>query len=164
MDLRRFATLLAGSIAAPGLPWEQAASAETKTVLYSRVGGDLTVYGVDIQEASLLKRNIVSLPANVQYAWPHPSKRYFYVVSSGGGPGVPSNQNFAHAFRIDPSTGVLTPHDQPQSLPSRPIHSSDDMKGEYMLTAYNDPRSQSVHRINCDEKLGETVHHPNNVH
>ena len=163
MDRRRFATLLAGSIAAPGLPWEQAASAETRTVLYSSVGGDLTVYGVDIQEASLLKRNIVSLPANVQYAWPHPSKRYFYVVSSGGGPGVPSNQNFAHAFRIDPSTGVLTPHDQPQSLPSRPIHTSVDMKGEYLLTAYNDPSSLSVHRINRDGTLGETVHQPNKL-
>src|SRR5438105_15170870 len=109
MDCRRFAMLLAGSIAAPGLPCGAAASAETtKTVVYSAIGGDLTLYSVDIEQASLVKRNTVSLPANVQYASPHPSKQYFYVVSSGGGPGIPSTQNFAHAFRIDPATGVLT--------------------------------------------------------
>jgi len=163
MDRRTFALLLAGSIAAPRLSWGQGAGAKGKTVFYSGVGGDLTLYGMDIDGALLVKRNTVTLPANIQYAWPHPSKQYVYIVSSGGGPGVASNQNFAHAFRIDPTTGVLTQHGQPQNLPSRPIHTSVDMKGEYLLTAYNDPSSLTVHHINQDGTIGNRVDQPNQL-
>src|SRR5438552_15834936 len=106
MDRRRFARLIAGSVAAGRLSGKQAEGASAKTALYSSVGGDLTLYSMDVDEASLVKRNTVSLPANIQYAWPHPSRQYFYVVSSGGGPGVASNENFAHAFRIDSATGA----------------------------------------------------------
>src|SRR5262249_4528731 len=63
----------------------------------------------------------------------------------------------------DPATGALMPHGQSQSLPSRPIHTSVDMKGEYLLTAYNDPSSLTVHRINRDGTLGELVHQPNKL-
>src|SRR5437867_3877651 len=163
MDRRRFARLVAGSLAAGRLSGQRANGARAKTVLYSSVGGDLTFYTVDSQEASLVKRNTVSLPANIQYAWPHPSRQYFYVVSSGGGPGVPSNENFAHAFRIDSATGALTPHGQPQDLPSRPIHTSVDMKGEYLLTAYNDPSSLTVHHISRDGTIGDRVNQTNEL-
>jgi 6-phosphogluconolactonase len=161
MDRRTFTMLLAASIAASRQSWGQ--GPKRNTVLYSSVGGDLTLYSMDIDDASLVKRNTVTLPANVQYAWPHPSKPYLYVVSSGGGPGVASNQNFAHAFRIDPATGGLTQHGQPQNLPSRPIHTSVDMKGEYLLTAYNDPSSLSVHHIYQDGTIGNRVNQPNQL-
>jgi 6-phosphogluconolactonase (cycloisomerase 2 family) len=132
-------------------------------VFYASVGGDLTLYDMDVADASLVKRSTVSVPANIQYAWPHPSKPFIYVVSSGGGPGVASKQNFAHAFRIDAATGALAPHGQPQNLPSRPIHNTVDMKGEYLLAAYNDPSSLTVHRINPDGTIGELVAQPNQL-
>jgi len=163
MDRRTFAMLLAGSLAAPRLAWGLRAAVRSKTVFYSSVGGDLTLYGMDIDAASLVKRNTVALPANIQYGWPHPSKRYFYIVSSGGGPDVASNQNFAHAFRIDPATGALTPHGQPQNLPSRPIHTSVNPTGEFLLTAYNDPSSLTVHHINRDGTIGGRVNQPNQL-
>jgi 6-phosphogluconolactonase len=158
IDRRTFTTLLAGTVAAPSLSWGQ--GAKGKTVYFASVGGELTLYSMDVDGASLTKVNSVMLPANVQYAWPHPNKQYFYVVSSGGGPGVASNQNFAHAFRLDPNTGALTPHGQPQNLPSRPIHTSADKAGEFLLTAYNDPSALTVHRINKDGTLGERVNQP----
>jgi 6-phosphogluconolactonase len=161
MDRRTFATLLIGSIAVPRGSRQPVEGVTAKTVFYSSVGGDLTLYSVDIDDASLVKRNAVTLPANIQYAWPHPSRQYLYVVSSGGGPGVASNENFAHAFRIDSATGMLTPHGQPQNLPSRPIHTSVDMKGEYLLTAYNEPSSLTVHHIRPDGTVGERVNQPN---
>ena len=92
------------------------------TVFYASTGPQLTLFGVDVAEAALEKRSTVVLPANVQYAWPHPSKRYLYVVSSDGGPGVAGTTHVANAFRIDPRSGSLQPHGEPQSLPSRPIH------------------------------------------
>ena len=106
MDRRTFVMLLAGSIEAPRLSWGKGATTG-RTMFYASVGGDLTHYSTDVDDASLVKRNTVTLPANIQYAWPHPSKQYLYIVSSGGGPGIASNQNFAHAFRIDPTTGVM---------------------------------------------------------
>ena len=165
IDRRTLTTLLAGAAAAPalspGLSWGQAAKGQA--VFYASVGSELTLYGMDVADATLEKRGTTTLPANVQYAWPHPSKKFFYVVSSGGGPGVASNTNFANAFRIDAATGALTPHGQPQSLPSRPIHTSVDIAGEYLLTAYNDPSSVTVHRINPDGTLGARVDQPNRL-
>ena len=164
IDRRTLTTLLAGAAAAPGLTrlaWGQ--GAKSRAVFYAAVGPDLTLYGVNADAATLEKRNTVTLPGNVQYAWPHPSRQYFYVVSSGGGPGVASDTNFANVFRIDPATGALTPHGQPVRLPSRPIHTSVDIAGEYLLTAYNDPSSLTVHRINRDGTLGERVEQPNKL-
>ena len=85
MDRRTFATLLVGSIAVPRPSWKHLQGAKARTVFYSSVGGDLTLYSMDVDDASLVKRNTVTLPANIQYAWPHPSRQYLYVVSSVGG-------------------------------------------------------------------------------
>ena len=84
---RTFTTLLAGMAgvaAAPRRPWSQ--TAMPKTFLYASVGPELTLFDIDMADAALAKRGAVTLPANIQYAWPHPSTRYFYVVSSNGVP------------------------------------------------------------------------------
>jgi 6-phosphogluconolactonase len=159
INRRTFTALLAGSVAAPQLAFGQA----KKTVYYASVGGELTLYSMDVEGASLTKVNAVTLPANIQYVWPHPNKQFLYVASSGGGPGVASTANFAHAFKIDPATGALTPHGQPQNLPSRPIHTSVDRTGDFLLTAYNDPSNLTVHRINKDGTLGDRVAQPNTL-
>jgi 6-phosphogluconolactonase len=127
------------------------------TVFYASTGPQLTLFDVDVAEGTLEKRGTVGLPANVQYAWPHPSKRYLYVVSSDGGPGVAGTTHVANAFRIDPRSGSLLPHGKPQALVSRPIHVSVDASGEYLLTAYNAPSSVAVHRLNTDGSIGEAV-------
>jgi len=163
MDRRIFTTLLASGVAAPSLSplaWGQESQGKGRIVYYSGVAGELTLYGMDVDNATLTKRSTVTLPANIQYAWPHPSKQYFYVVSSGGGPGLASDRNFANAFRID-QAGALTPHGPQLTLPHRPIHTSVDIAGEYLFTAYNDPSSLTVHRINRDGTLGDEVKQPN---
>ena len=134
-----------------------------KNVFYASTGPELTLYSVDVDNAALFKRDTVTAPANIQYAWPHPSKLYLYVVSSNGGPGsagIAGNIHVANAFKIDPATGALTPHGVALTLPSRPIHASVDIAGQYLLTAYNDPSSLTVHRINSDGTPGERVEQP----
>jgi len=155
INRRSFTALLAGTVAAPKRAWSQQVTA--KTVFYASTGPEFTLFDVDVADAALQKRGAVTLPANVQYAWPHPSKRYLYVVSSSGGPGVAGTTHLANAFRIDPVSGALAPHGEPQPLPSRPIHTSVDRSGEYLLTAYNDPSNVTVHRINGDGSIGEPV-------
>ncbi|MBZ5641796.1 MAG: lactonase family protein [Acidobacteriia bacterium] len=136
-----------------------------KVVLYAAVGTELTQYDMDLDGAALVKRGSVILPANVQEASLHPTKRYLYVAWSNGGPSnlppgsaAPSgNQHGLTAFRIDPASGALVPHGQPASLPSRPIHVTTDIPGTHVLTAYNDPSGVTVHRIEPDGTVGSQV-------
>jgi 6-phosphogluconolactonase len=128
-----------------------------KTMFYASVGPLLKVFDVDVDGAQLHERCAATLPANIQYAWPHPSRRFLYVVSSNGGPGIPGDKHFANAFAINPATGDLRPHGGPAALPSRPIHASLDRSGGYLLTAYNDPSGLTVHRIGGDGTVGARV-------
>ena len=128
-----------------------------KTMYYASVGPLLKIFEVDVEGAQLRERGAATLPANIQYAWAHPSRRYLYVVSSNGGPGVPGDKHFANAFAIDPATGDLRSHGEPAALPSRPIHASLDRSGGYLLTAYNDPSGLAVHRVGGDRAIGAPV-------
>src|ERR1700685_4711820 len=102
VDRRSFTTLLVGAIAAPEASFAQGSKA--KNVFYASAGPELTLYSVDVDNAALVKRDTVSTPANIQYAWPHPSKQYLYVVSSNGGSGstgIAGDKHVGGAFRLD---------------------------------------------------------------
>src|SRR2546426_5172118 len=150
---------MAGVAAAPRFTWSQITM--PKTVLYTSIGPELALFDIDVAAATLVKCGAVTLPANIQYAWPYPSTRYFYVVSSNGGPGViPGDTHLASACRVDPGSGTLAPHGEPQALPSRPIHCCVDATGAYLLTAFNFPSAVTAHRINRDGTLGDLVRQP----
>src|SRR5712672_2390929 len=157
---RTFLSLVAGSVAAPGLSSAQPAS--NKVALYANVGADLTHYDVDVAGAELIKRATVTLPASVQYAWPHASRRHLYVASSSSAPGYAAGGTEHHvtAFAIDPARGALTPHGAPIKLPTRPIHISTDIPSEHILVAFNNPSAVRVYRINKDFTPGEEVKQP----
>ena len=133
---------------------------ESKTVYYASIGPELTLYDIDVDNAALLKRSAVTLPANIQYVWPHPSRRTLYAVSSNGGPQVTGDTHRANALTIDSATGALQLHGAPAALPSRPIHCSVDAGGQYLLTAYNNPSNVTVHRLNGDGTIGAPVAQP----
>jgi 6-phosphogluconolactonase (cycloisomerase 2 family) len=133
---------------------------EAKTVYYASIGPELTLYDIDVDNAALLKRGAVTLPANIQYAWPHPSRRTLYAVSSNGGPQVTGDTHRANALTIDQATGALQVHGAPAALPSRPIHCSVDASGQYLLAAYNNPSNVTVHRLNADGTIGAPVAQP----
>lgn len=162
LDRRTFSTLLAGAALAPKAAW---AAAAPKTVFYSAVGPDLTLYDINVPAASLERLSTVTLPGNVQYAWPHPNKRFFYVVSTNGEPGggAAGDTHVATAFRIDPQSGALTKHGAEVRLPSRPIHSSVDETGRFLLVAYNDPSRVTVHQIGSDGAIGAQIPQPANL-
>src|ERR1700752_5057807 len=130
-----------------------------KVALYANVGADLTHYDVDVGGAELIKRATVTLPAAVQYAWPHVSRRYLYVATSSSAPGygTAGTEHHVTALSIDPASGALTPHGAPIRLPTRPIHISTDIPSEYILVAFNNPSAVRVYRINKDFTPGEEV-------
>src|SRR6058998_4022535 len=147
---RTFLSLVAGSLAAPR--WSVAQPASQKVALYANVGADLTHYDVDVAGAALTKKATVTLPAAVQYAWPHASRRYLYVASSSSAPGygTAGTEHHVTAFSIDPASGALTPHGAPIRLPTRPIHISTDIPSEHILVAFNNPSAVHIYRINKD--------------
>ena len=157
MNRRTFNAMLASSIAASGNSW--ASSSNTAFAFYASVGPELMLYSVDVDNATLTRRSPVEAPGNVQYAWPHPSRRYFYIVSSNGEPGggnaAKGDTHVASAFQIGPG-GALTPHGSIR-LPSRPIHTSVDGAGQFLLIAYNDPSNVTVNRLNADGTIGDRV-------
>ncbi len=131
-----------------------------KTVYYASIGPELAAFDIDAGAATLARHSAAMLPANVQYVWPHPSRRQLYAVSSNGGPGVAGDKHYADALAIDPASGALRPHGAAAALPSRPIHCSVDRSGAYLLIAYNSPSNVTVHRLNADGSIGEQVAQP----
>ncbi len=135
------------------------ADQQTRVALYANVGPELAHYDVDIDAATLTRRGSVTLPANVQYAWPHASRAFLYVATSdsASGMGAAGNTHHISAFRIDPATGALSPHGAPIALPARPIHMATDIPSRNILVAFNNPGAIRIYRINPDGTPGDQV-------
>ena len=95
---RTFLSLLGGAAAAPAVVRAQTTS--RRVALYASVGADLTHYDVDVDAAALIRRGTVTLPASVQYAWPHVSRRYLYVASSNTAAGAGATRRHASCDRV----------------------------------------------------------------
>jgi len=165
INRRTFSGLVASAAMAPRLSFAQA---KDKSVFYSGVGPELTPYEVDFNAATLNKRASVKLPGGIQYAWPHPSRKYLYVATSTGGvgiapvPGFAPNEHYLTAFGVAAS-GELSPLGSPLKLRQRPVHMSVDNAGEFALVAYNFPSAVSVHRIKNDGSIGDEVKQADNL-
>ena len=136
-----------------------------RTVFYQAVGDRLTHWDVDVDNAALTQRASITLPSNVQYAWPHPSRKYLYVSTSDAPSGNAPNPGKVHRLctvRVD-ANGALAMQGEPQVLPQRPIHNSVDGTGAYALTCYNNPSNLTVHRINSDGTVGAQVQQASKV-
>jgi 6-phosphogluconolactonase (cycloisomerase 2 family) len=122
-------------------------------VLYAAVGNELSTYSVS-GEASLTRQSTVTLPFAVQYAWPHPSRKFLYVAWSNG---MQGDRHGITAYRVDASTGALSEHGHAIAIRHRPVHLSVDANGTHVLAAYNSPSSLSVHNLNRDGTIGSEV-------
>src|SRR4051812_17709508 len=94
----------------------------SKVVLYSAVGEQLTHYDVNVDALTLTKRKTIEVPAVVKYAWPLPSKRCLSVTTSNRGKGRGSDYNPVGALAIDPARGELSQQGDPPPLPARAVH------------------------------------------
>ena len=125
--------------------------------VYASRGPELVHYHLDTAGAALVKRDSVTVPENVQYAWPHPSRRYIYVAWSNGSG---ADHHGVSTFRIDAKSGALQPLGNPISLASRPVHITTDVPGTHLLIAYNDPSGLTVHTLAPDGMILAEVKQP----
>ena len=160
LNRREFA-LGAGAMAAAALSGP--AHAQNTLPFYASVGPRLNLYDLETGAATLTARGGVTLPANVQYAWPHPSRKFLYVAASNGQPGSgptgatgADRNHYAIAYRIA-ADDSLTEHGPRRLLPVRPLHISADHTGAFLLIAYNVPSQVTVHRLEADGTIGEQV-------
>ncbi|HVV26936.1 MAG TPA: beta-propeller fold lactonase family protein [Rhizomicrobium sp.] len=155
---RRAVIAMLGAL--PPAAFAPSAFAQDRTLpFYASVGPRLSLYALDVAAATLTPRGAVTLPANVQYAWPDPARRFLYVVASNtkpGGLGPDAGGHCAQAFRIG-ADGALSAHGRAVTLAHRPIHATVDHTGRFLLIAYNLPSSITVHRLNADGTIGEPV-------
>lgn len=158
---RRHFTLYAGALGMAALPTR--GNAKTAVAFYASVGPNLNLYDLDADAATLTYRTGVRLPANIQYAWPHPSQKFLYVAASNGQPGsgpmgaVGGDKNhYAIAFKVN-NDGTLTEHGPRRLLPVRPLHITTDHTGAFLFIAYNVPSQITVHRIMPDGTIGEEI-------
>jgi 6-phosphogluconolactonase len=154
---RTFLTLLAGSAVARSHAFAQ--GRRRPLALYANVGPVLTHYDVDVINAELVKQDSVTLPAGVQYAWPHRNRRYLYVASSNSAAGIVQTGTEHHvtAFTVAADSGALRQIGDSMRLPARPIHMTLDNESRHMLVAFNSPSSLRVYRIRDDFTPGAEV-------
>jgi 6-phosphogluconolactonase (cycloisomerase 2 family) len=133
--------------------------------LYASVGDELTHYDVDVAGTTLTRRGSITLPANVQYAWPHASQPFLYVATSdsASGMGPAGTHHHVSALRINPETGALSHHGTPIPLPARPIHMATDIPSEHVLVAFNNPSAIRIYRISGDFTPGAEAPQPNPI-
>jgi 6-phosphogluconolactonase (cycloisomerase 2 family) len=139
------------------------AEAQAAVPFYASIGPRLNLYGLDAGSAILTLQGGVTLPANVQYAWPHPSGKFLYVAASNGQPGSgpmgatgADRNHYAIAFKVG-ADGSLTEHGPRRLLTVRPLHISADHSGSFLFIAYNIPSHITVHRLMADGTIGEEV-------
>lgn len=134
----------------------------SKLAVYASVANELTHYDIDVAGTTLTRRASVSLPANVQYVWPHASQPFLYAATSDSASGMgPAGANHhVSALKIDPARGALSLHGAPIALPTRPIHMATDIPSEHVLVAFNNPSAIHIYRINADGTPGAEVAQP----
>ena len=152
----------------------QTGKASGRAVLFASAGSELARYDVDVNAATLTKRESTMLPGFVTEATIHPSKQYVYIVWGkfvDGNPGGFQIHAKPHdlgmtAFRIDPATGALTAHGPSVSLGHSPGYVSaaaTDVAGKYVLAVDSDPSRVSVHTLLPDGTIGNEVASPGDL-
>jgi 6-phosphogluconolactonase (cycloisomerase 2 family) len=155
-DMRRIALVVFGILAgAAGAA--QTPLAKSPLLLHAAVGPALSTYAVTATDGTLTKTSSVTLPSAVQYVWHHPSTRFLYAAWSNG---MQGDRHGVTAFRVDKTTGALSPHGPAIEIRHRPVHLSLDANATHVLVAYNNPSGLSVHNLNADGTLGAEVKQP----
>ena len=156
INRRTFAALLAGTVAAPKRAWSEPVTA--KTVFYTSVGPELTLFDIDVADAALQKRSCgdatsqhpICLAASVEtISLCRVEQRRPRCRGRQA-----SRERIPHRSRIGRFAARTASRRRCRRDPSTPVSTN---QASYLLTAYNDPSNATVHRIKSDGTLGEAV-------
>lgn len=133
--------------------------------VFTGVGPKLTHWRLGADRSRLEELDAWTLPANVQYAWPHPTRPVLYVASSDGGTrhGPLGTRHHITALSVDPDSGKLAIIGEPRPIPQRPIHVTVDPSGTHILVAFPRPSALHIYGIQPDASPGQEVTQPRPV-
>lgn len=129
-------------------------------LLYASLGEKLLGYSIDPDNASLTFLSETVAPANVQFAVKNNAGDILYVVSSNAGNGTLGAKGDTHvlsSYRIDFKTGALRQLGAAIALPERPINLGLDHQNRFVVVAYNQSATLSVHPIKEDGSVCSAV-------
>ena len=107
----------------------------------------IDVYRLDAASGALTFAHTREGLANPSYLTLDPHRRYLYCVAERA-------EGQVHAFRIDPTTGALTPLNHQSSQGAEPAHISVDRDGRWVLVANYGSGSVAVLPVQEDGSLG----------
>ena len=123
--------------------------------VYASVGPRLLRYRIADDGTSFTEiGEPIVLPEEIQEAWQW--GRHLYVASSDTHTRSNPRNHYLNAFEVD-SSGALQPIGDGIRLRYRPIFITADPRGEYLLSAFNEPSGIAVHRLNADGSIGNEV-------
>ncbi|KQZ83777.1 MULTISPECIES: beta-propeller fold lactonase family protein [unclassified Pseudomonas] len=129
-------------------------------LLYASLGEKLLGYSIDPDNASLTFLSETVAPANVQFAVKNNAGNILYVVSSNAGNGTLGAKGDTHvlsSYRIDVKTGALRQLGAAIALPERPINLGLDHQNRFVVVAYNQSATLSVHTLKEDGSVSSAV-------
>lgn len=117
---------------------------------FASLGAVLSSYVVD-GDGRCVPSASITLPENVQFAWPGRGATRLYVVCSDGGVASPGSRHWLVDVHIHRQGGYLTVEGL-LPLPHRPLHVSLDEAGHQLLVSFNRPAALAV--VSLDENGG----------
>ena len=131
------------------------------TVVYASVGADLIHFTMDVNAATLTRRETVSVPANVNTSGRTRPADFFTLPAATAPPAWALRAPTITSARSGSiRSGALSPHGAAIPLPHRPIHMATDIPSQHVLVAFNNPPEVRIFRINPDATLGTEVAQP----
>lgn len=129
---------------------------EARTAVHDVVAGigpDLHLWTLDPGHRALTHRHVITLPARVQYGWPHGRLPVHYVACAERGPDAGGQYFLCPVSR---HKGELALLQAPIRLPHRPIHVTLDQAGAHLVVTYSEPSGVTIHRVLPDGRLDES--------
>lgn len=123
---------------------------------YAAAGADVTNYWLDIATGELVRRATLTLPARVQYIWPHASLPILYAACADRGGDAASKPFYLCALLRD-EAGDLTLHGDIVTLPERPIHLTTDNTSAHVLVIYGGKPGMTVYTTLDDGAIGREI-------
>jgi 6-phosphogluconolactonase (cycloisomerase 2 family) len=134
------------------------AAARHGVSLFAGIGPELVRFALDVEAARLERRGALTLPARVQYAWPHARRPILYVGCAARTPSGEGEHYSLCAVGYDGEAMRL--RQEPVPLAGRPIHLSTDASSRHVLVAYaKGAPGLTVHRIRAHGRIGDERPH-----
>lgn len=139
---------------------QQPVAPDSNTMLYASLGERILGYRLDVEHATLRLVSERRAPANLQFAVKNATGQVLYAASSNAGSGTLGAKGDTHiiqAYSIDINSGILSELGDPITLPERPINLGLDHRNRFVVVAFNQSGTLSVHPIRPDGSVSPAV-------